>query len=650
MLNSKLKCDGDGYTELVDRFNSIVQNNNKIFFSGAFGVGKTTFLDNWEERFCKKQKFSKNKKVVYEGTKYRLVKINAYSDFYSDSFIEVLENKVFGSWRLFWRMNWIPIILILSIIIPLFVVKTINVTSDIFSIVISALMLLIAYNQHKRSTVLESRSKLIAERCKKKSHIFIIDDFDRVSYSEDGNNNTGNLSSSQKEQILKIMSLVDTSKNKIIFVGDINSNNMNFLEKYYDYIYEYPVHFITNEVKTLFLEIIHEKVLDRRNKYDLDLFKQFADFYKVNDKYTTIRDMIRILNHIESVDLKRVNISEVIISHYLYYQQREDYNKIFGLLLDYKGDYLRGDEYYTRLKQIEFKGHSPTYNKKLKKLLLDWLDIESMRETKLIPITPPGSRREFHTCSEIPELYLVNQFDNVQYTYDEFCKKLLDIKYWKEISNKSNRVIQFDNTNMYFNTNRFFEKLKNDGMLSKTVIFLIDNITRMSNIDEYRTFFDAINEMSNWNKEANYPHLYDDFDSIITINAWSYGKVVYICQLLLVNKLPEEKLNEVVNFFKEQLVKIHQEQVPFFCEGWFGLLFYTNYAKYIDKEIAIDHWENRQNLNQEIRKYFFKGDRLASGYFRIGEPEYDKFIDNILMNTSGVPEAIEEQRRIEYRE
>ncbi len=646
-MTNKFDCFESEYFELVDRFNHILENNNRIFLSGSFGVGKTTFIEQWE----KSNLINKNT-VKVKNKKYKLVKISAFTDFHSSSFIDVLETKLFNRKLLLIREYWLSLFLIffplVFIILKLFFELEINTsTVDILTFTLGLSSVLIAFHQYNINKILENRSARIVKKCSKSNYFFVIDDFDRLVYLFDSNETVSTITNKQKENILKIMGMIESTENIILFVGDLKSNNMNFLEKYYDYIYEFPAKYITSVIKQKFVNYWGDRVEESENVDDLALYKDFARYFINYDGKTNLRDIFRLSKHLDLTNLERLNKSEVIISHFLFYIHHENYVKIFKILARKKQDFMNSEKYHDLFNELKFLDEDSNGDEELKKLVRQWLNIEKWKRNSsgLVMISPPGDRMEFQTCDENHYIYLVNQFDNDEYTYEEFLKKILDLDYWVMCNTYPAFNRLSNNDNVYYNMNRFYDKLKQDKVFEEVIKLLLNNIYKLQNINDVGGFIRGISHISNWDFDAHYSEHYEYIGSIVDFDADIQGKVIYLSQILMYknSKIPEKENEILINFLKQSVSKMQKLKDEYLCTGWLSLFFYTQYAKYIDSDIAIEFWKNNKHLYEYIRKYYFEGDKLSPGYFHIGKENYDNEVNIILYSVDGVKEAIEKQ-------
>ncbi len=651
-MKNNFECFDDGYEVLLDRFTHVLKDNKKIFFSGAFGVGKTTFLEKWVERNCSENYCETSKNVTVNEVIYNIIVINAFNDFHSESFVEVLESKLFHPFCLFIKKYLFTILVILSPLVILFFKWlgwiTINTSSsDIMFFMLGLCSMVVAIHQYRQNSIVEVRIKRIKKECSKNNYLFIIDDFDRLSHTQ--NESASALISSSKDNILKIMSFVESERNIVIFVGDIQSNDMNFLEKYYDFIYVFPVLSILREIKTNFVEYWEKIISARGNLLDAQLFSDFKSHLLFHDRNTSIRDIIRLNNHLDTLFIERLNISEVILTHYLYYTHNDDYTNIFEILMNYKTDFMNGEKYYKEFNEKCFADENNESDKKLKKIIIKWLSISEWNRNsrELAYIRPPGDRMEFETCRENCYLYIVNQFDNNEYTYEEFAEKIIDLEYWINTNKISILSGNSNNNNPYYNINRFYKKLKENGQIVNGIVFLLDNIYKLDNIDDVRGFIRGISDLSNWDLDASYGEYYKDIPDITEVNASIQGKVVYLSQILMYtdSNLSLERKGILINFLTDSIAQLHENNDAYVCQGWLSLFFYTKYAKFINEDVSLEFWKERHNLVEDVRRYFFQDSQLAVGYFHIGEESYDAVINEILKTLDGVPEAIEMQRR-----
>ncbi len=631
IVSNEFDCFDDDYLKYVERFDDVIKNNKRIFFSGAFGVGKTTLINKWKE-------YSSNKnKYVINGKKYKFIEINAFTEFHGDSFLDLLEEKMFKRWVLFIRQYYLALLIILAPIALIFLRGTTNfglkIDLSALTVAFTFISTLIAFNQYNKNKILENRSKRLKKKCSKPKHryLMIIDDFDRLAYLFNDNKQIKTRLDMQKENILKIISMLESTNNIVIFVGDIKSNNVNFLEKYYDYIYEFPVVRLTYELKSRLLEKWEEKVKNRGNELDIYLFSMFEDYFKQYDRKTNLRDIYRLNRHLESLNVERLNLSEVIISHYLFYIHNDIYINIFKFLSVKEWDSVIKDKKFNK---IDFHD-----DEKLKELVDYWINVDRPKSSFEKLKGPNEVIMEFARCSTNYHIYLVNQFDNDEYTYEEFEPKILDINYWIDCVRKKGSIFDNRKDNIRINIHRFYNKLSKNSKLAEATELLLNNIDKLNNYREVNIFHSGITTMLGDVVPLQTNAI--NFETFENAKGNKLGKFILI-NIWIKHYRANETLSDqkYIEYLKKGLKDFHQEENRYLCKEWFSLIFYTRYAEYIDKEIALKFWRENKNLNEHIKKYLDEEGKLYAGNFYIKNEEYNNEIYSILNNLEAVQGSV----------
>lgn len=325
----------------MEKIKKDIQSRNikTIMITGKFGTGKTSLLDE----------------LLEDVDEENVLKIEFYSEFIEENYVDMLYNKSFGKYKQnIFKLNTILVFVFMIIMtnfneiysmpeVQVNIEKFIKFLYSFGSLAaISIIILLIAlvtyiffypiFQSKLYENLFYAKNKKLntVKKYLGKFEYIVIDDLDRVYLD-------------RNSEVLKMIHFISTevvtdkSKSKLILVGDkekFKEKNIDMLEKYYDFVITIPKSF-PEKLCSEYLLTLHNQLRSKNeNEYGIEDYsslkmesvKKYISTLPLRTQHLIFRQIfIEIENEKTYKKMKSLYFMDIVLSYGLYFDESVNY-------------------------------------------------------------------------------------------------------------------------------------------------------------------------------------------------------------------------------------------------------------------------------------------------------------------------------------